>query len=262
VISTVDPDTRHGHKTRHRGFDGYKGHLAVDPDSEIITATQVTAGNTGDAEPAADLIADLTGPAGQQHDVPPTDAAVHGDAAYGAGEVLEQLDTAGIDAKTKVQPPSAPAGKFAKDQFDINLADATVTCPNGTTVAIRPVRGHDRQAGKANFGAACATCPLRAQCTDSKTGRVITISHWETHLAAARSRQTDPGWQADYRATRPKVERKIAHLMRRRHGGRRARMRGRHRVAADFTLLAAATNLARLARIGLTHTPETGWSLA
>src|SRR5262249_18628526 len=32
VISTVDPDTRHGHKTSARGFDGYKGHAAVDPD--------------------------------------------------------------------------------------------------------------------------------------------------------------------------------------------------------------------------------------
>ena len=59
VISTVDPDTRHGHKTAARGFDGYKGHLAVDPDSEIITATTVTPGNTGDAAVAADLIADL-----------------------------------------------------------------------------------------------------------------------------------------------------------------------------------------------------------
>ena len=58
VISTVDPDARHGHKTSARGFDGYKGHLAADPDSEIITATDVTAANAGDADPAEDLIAD------------------------------------------------------------------------------------------------------------------------------------------------------------------------------------------------------------
>jgi hypothetical protein len=58
IISTVDPDARHGHKTAARGFDGYKGHVAVDPDSELITATTVTAGNVGDAAPAADLLAD------------------------------------------------------------------------------------------------------------------------------------------------------------------------------------------------------------
>jgi hypothetical protein len=61
VISTVDPDTRHGHKTAARGFDGYKGHAAVDPDTEIITATTVTPGNAGDASVAEDLVADLLG---------------------------------------------------------------------------------------------------------------------------------------------------------------------------------------------------------
>jgi Transposase DDE domain/Transposase domain (DUF772) len=247
VISTVDPEARHGHKTNHRGFDGYKGHLAVDPDSEIITATAVTAGNTGDVEPVADLITDLTTPA----DGP---AAVYGDAAYGAGEILERLDTAGIEVKTKVQPPVAPAGKFTKDRFGIDLEHATVTCPNGTTKPIRPVKDHPRHAGKADFGKACAACPLRAKCTDAKTGRSITISHHEARLATARTRQQDPAWKADYRATRPKVERKIAHLMHRRHGGRRARMRGRLRIAADFNLLAAAVNLARLATLGITHT--------
>jgi len=266
VISTVDPEARHGHKTNHRGFDGYKGHLAVDPDSELVTATAVTAGNTGDVEPVADLITDLTDPTDPAGTDPAsTDpggdaAALYGDAAYGAGEILQRLDTAGIEAKTKVQPPVAPAGKFTKDRFDIDLEHQQVACPNGTVAPIRPVKDHARHAGKADFGKACATCPLRGQCTDARTGRSITIGRYEARLAAARTRQQDPAWRADYRATRPKVERKIAHLMRRRHGGRRARMRGRLRIAADFSLLAAAVNLARLATLGLTHTTR-GWTL-
>jgi hypothetical protein len=283
VISTVDPEARHGHKTSHRGFDGYKGHLAIDPDIELITAIAVTPGNAGDVEPVADLITDLTTtepattepattepattepattePATTEPATTEPATAVYGDAAYGAGEVLDRLHNAGIDPKTKVQPPVAPAGKFTKDQFDIDLDAQQVTCPNQITIPIRPVTSHPRHAGKADFGAACAPCPLRAQCTDSKTGRHITIGHHEAHLTAARTRQQDPAWKADYRATRPKVERKIAHLMRRRHGGRRARMRGQHRIAADFALLAAATNLARLATLGLTHTPHRGWAI-
>src|ERR1700739_2339154 len=63
VISTVDPQARHGHKSSARGFDGYKGHLALDPDSEIVTATTVTAANTGDADPATALLADDLSPA-------------------------------------------------------------------------------------------------------------------------------------------------------------------------------------------------------
>jgi hypothetical protein len=79
-------------------------------------------------------------------------------------------------------------------------------------------------------------------------------------LAKARARQKDTQWTADYRGTRPKVERKLAHLMRHRHGGRRARMRGTTKIDADFNLLAAAANLARLARLGLRST-LTGWAV-
>ncbi len=61
VISTVDPDARHGHKTAAHGFDGYKGHVGIDPDSEIITATTLTPGNAGDASAATDLVTDLAG---------------------------------------------------------------------------------------------------------------------------------------------------------------------------------------------------------
>jgi hypothetical protein len=280
VISTVDPEARHGHKTSARGFDGYKGHLAIDPDTEIVTATEVTAANAGDAEPAADLLADdLPGdtdddcasggdgddanPGGGGEDVPDStdggDAlAVYGDSAYGTGKLLAGLETAGAHIFTKVQPPTAPGGRFAKDRFTIDLDSGTVTCPNAVTVAIRPAT---TGGGTAVFGAACAACPLVMQCTGSAAGRTITISAYEAELARARTVQADPGWVADYRATRPKVERKIAHLMRRRHGGRRARVRGTTKVAADFSLLAAAVNLARLGALGLRRATGQGWQV-
>jgi hypothetical protein len=87
--------------------------------------------------------------------------------------------------------------------------------------------------------------------TTSPSGRTITISRHEQRLADARVRQQDPAWKADYRANRPKVERKLAHLVRRWHGGRRARVRGLQRVAQDWGLNAAAHNLARLATLGV-----------
>ena len=294
VISTVDPDARHGHKTSARGFDGYKGHLAADPDSEIITATGVTAGNAGDAEPAEELLAeDLPKPAPEGSDdtdadrrdgdqsgaaapvaSTPDDAAadtepsgaaqqlaVYGDAAYGAGPLLATLEDAGARIMTKVQPPAAAGGRFAKDRFSIDLATATatVTCPGQVSVAIRPAKGGG---GVAVFGTACAHCPLAAQCTTSPAGRTVTISAYEPQLARARAAQADPAWRADYTVTRPKVERKIGHLMRRRHGGRRARVRGSTKVAADFSLLAAAVNLARLGVLGLHRAAGQGWQVA
>jgi hypothetical protein len=118
------------------------------------------------------------------------------------------------------QVPTAPGGRFAKDQFRIDLKAQTVTCPAQVTVAIIPVR---RGGGRARFGVACSVCPLRLACTNSVRGRVVAVNPREAELAAARVRQRDPAWRADYRATRPKVERKLAHLLRRRHGGHRAR---------------------------------------
>ena len=54
----------------------------------------------------------------------------------------------------------------------------------------------------------------------------------------------------------------LGHMMRRRHGGRRARVRGQTKVAADFSLLAAATNLARFGVPGLTWVAGPGWAVA
>jgi hypothetical protein len=265
VISTVDPQARHGHKTAARGFDGYKGHVAVDPDSEIITATTVTPGNAGDASVAADLITDLYPEQPPSTDQPPGSdqpssteepARVYGDNAYGTGKFQEHLDEAGIDSRCKTQAPNAPGGRFGKDRFEIDLGAGTVRCPGGITAPIRPARD---SGGTAHFGPACAQCPLRGQCTTAAEGRTITLGPHEATLARARARQVDPDWILDYRATRPKVERKIGHMMRRKHGGRRARMRGTARIDADFRLLAAAINLARLAVLNVRYT-ATGWA--
>jgi len=323
VISVVDPEARHGRKTSARGFDGYKGHAAIDPDSEIITDTEVSAANAGDASVAAELIDDLTGEdrdVGDDHsqgeEVNPakpsgaesagkakragkgkgarkakgrrggkaaaqvaraTRAAarranvrarhqrrrarpkVYGDAAYGSGGFLDHLARAGIDSGCKTQPPAAPGGRYSKAQFYIDLGADTVTCPAGEEVTIRRNESGD---GIAYFESACADCPLRSDCTTAASGRTIQVGRHEALLAEARTQAQDPQWLDDYRATRPKVERKLAHLMRRRHGGRRARVRGRQKVDADFNLLAAAHNLARLAVLGVRGDPTGTWAVA
>jgi len=254
VISTVDPEARHGHKTDAHAFDGYKGHIALDPDAELVTATAVTPGSAGDGTVALELLADELAAA----DETPGDAplTVYGDAAYGAGAVLEVLNAHGAVSRCKVEPSHALPGHFSKDDFAIDLAGRTATCPAGV-VARFARHGTGFQV---RFRSACAGCPLQTRCTTSATGRRIEIGPHEALLAAGRAATRDPVWRADYQATRPKVERKLAHLMRRRHGGRRARVRGRRKVGADFALLAAAVNLARLAVLGLCRSDGT-WAM-
>ena len=143
---------------------------------------------------------------------------------------------------------------FGKDAFCIDLEAGTVACPADVLVQIR--RSKDG-GGLASFGLHCHGCPLRARCTDSKEGRTIRLHPHEATLRRMRERQKDPQWKARYKATRPKVERKIAHLMVRRHGGRRARVRGCLRVGHDFALLSAAANLKRLATLGVRYNGST-----
>src|SRR3954453_8091468 len=260
VISTVDPQARHGHKTSSRGFDGYKGHVAIDPDSELITATAVAAANVGDAAVADGLLADdlpdaSADQAGDAESMPEPAAedqrlVVYGDSGYGAGVLIERLEQADVDIRCKVQAPTAPAGHFTKDDFDIDLKAGAVTCPAGQTAPLRRLK--DGQI--ASFGAACASCPLAARCTNSRAGRAIRVGRHERVLARQRARQRDPAWKADYNETPPTGEGKQRHTVGRRHGGRRARMRGQGKIAADFSLLAAAVNIARLAALGLTRT--------
>ena len=241
VLSTVDPDARHGHKSTARRFDGYKGHTAVDPDSELITATAVTPANTADAQPAPELINDLLNTAQDADTAEDADTAdtadtaedadtadtaedgedgedggvveefagrptVYGDSAYGSGEFQGLLQQSRINSRCRTQLAAAPGGRFTKDRFDVDLLSGTVTCPAGTTVAIR-ARGDG--SGTAAFGAACHGCALRGDCTDAAGGRTVRISTNEAVLAASRARQQDPAWRNDYRAVRPKVERKL-----------------------------------------------------
>lgn len=266
VISTVDTEARHGHKSRARTFDGYKAHLAVDPDDELITNLTVTPANAADRDVVEDLLdeSDLAdhgdddgGGGGGPAESDPDPVTVFGDSAYADGATLDRLAEAGHEVFAKV-PPVRNAQGYSKDEFSIDTDAGTVDCPAGHTAAIRPRRGGG---GLARFTPWCASCPLRAACTTARSGRVITIHPHEARLQQAKSAQRDPAWQQTYRATRPTVERKIAHFTRRAWGGRRARSRGRVRILTDVLTRAGAVNLASLAVRGL-HFTAAGWAIA
>jgi len=242
VISVVDPEARHGHKTEHRSFDGFKGHISIDTDSEIIVASDVTPGNVGDGEGADALLEEVVAAAKDKESK--SEFQVFGDAAYGTADIVEKLEDAGIEPMVRVQTPTNRDENFTKNDFDIDMKARKVRCPNGVTVHFK----FTEQGGLAQFGKHCAACPRRADCTSSKRGRLIRIHPKEELLQRTRLAQSKQSWKDAYRSTRPKVERKIAHLMRHRHGGRRARVRGTTRIRDDFSLLCATQNLKRLAQ--------------
>ncbi|MCP3934654.1 MAG: transposase [Actinomycetia bacterium] len=238
----MDTESRHTHKTSHSYRDGYKAHIAAEPDSGIITASALTAGNTSDADTAPGLIADED-----------DDIEVLGDSAYGTGELRAHLESRGIDSTIKPPPlRRAVEGGFSLDDFTI--ADTTVRCPEDITVPI-----HDTKSGRvARFGTHCRDCPVRNLCTRANNGRTIKIHPHHALLTQARvDAQTDE-WAELYRTKRPLVERSIAWLTRSR---RRLPYRGLERNQLALAHRVAAVNLKRLLALGLTTTPHSAWTL-
>jgi IS5 family transposase len=241
VISVVDPDARHMHKSVRSYRDGYKAHLAVEPETGLVTAAALTPANAADGPTGVGLLA------GE-----PPGLEVLGDAAYGSGETRAALTAAGHVQTIKPIPlPAAVPGGFTRDDFTVDLQANTVTCPAGQAVAITP-------GGRAVFDWRCGPCPLRTRCTTAKHGRTINLHPHDDELTAARRRAADPAFQASYRRWRPMVERSIAWLVAKHH--RRVRYRGLARNQLGLSVRVAAINLRRLVTMGLDH--HDGWVLA
>jgi IS5 family transposase len=240
VISTVDPEARHVHKTQHSYRDGYKAHIAAEPDTGLITACALTAGNTGDAEAAPDLLAGE--PAGTE---------VLGDAAYGTGELRHHLAEQDMCAVIK-SPPLRPAveGGYTLDDFAVDETAGTVTCPAGITVKVT-ARRHAR------FGRHCVACLQRSRCTTATRGRIIALHPHHGLLTAARAFAQTDAFSLPYRQHRPMVERSIAWLVR---GSRRLRYRGVDLNRLWLGHRVAAINLQRLINLGLTRQPAS-WAI-
>jgi IS5 family transposase len=242
VISTVDPQARHTRKTSAARQDGYKAHVAVEPETGLVTDCAVTAANAADGSTGVRLL-----------DGEPAGLEVLGDSAYGGGETRAALTAAGHTQTIKPTPLTAAVpGGFTKHDFHIDQQAATVTCPAGATA-------HITASGQASFGQRCARCPLRVRCTTAITGRTIRVHPHEDELRAARRQATTRAFADSYRQWRPMVERSIAWLVA--GGCRRVPYRGIERNDLWWSVRAAAVNLRRLLALGLVRQHGT-WVLA
>jgi Transposase DDE domain/Transposase domain (DUF772) len=274
VISVNDPGARHTRKSQQARRDGYRAHLAADPETGIITDEKLTqAAGTENSDPAVaeEFVAAAAGtggeagggpagaggdPGGARDDPRGADLTWYGDSAYGTGDLRDAIGTAGHRAVIKPKPLQAPVeGGFTADDFTVDELAGTVTCPAGVTRTIPPAR-------HVVFGAACRTCPLRARCTTSKSGRALSLTPHDRLLRAARADwAADPGLRQDYRARRPNVERTIAQVATFRGRRLRLRYRGVTRNHAWLKRRTAAVNLRNLAGKGLARR-DGAWVLA
>jgi transposase len=251
--SVQDPDARrakHGHY-----YDGYLLDVAVDADSQLITALNVLPGGANEAADAATLLEREEQAHG--NDV----QALSMDAAGFQGPVLHTLtDPAGLHVEV-FTPPRAPnrPQEMPPEQFTLSPDQRALTCPAGQTTTNR--YRHPADGWQFSFArATCAACPLQSRCAPrlpQTRGRTVFKSDYEPDLRAARAKAQTLEYE-QVRREHPAIERKLAELVRR-HGARQARYWGQTRVLLQQLLTGWVVNMKRIVRL-LTepHEPQAG----
>src|SRR5262249_48850760 len=184
IISTVDTEMRHGRKSQHLRFDGFKLSAAVTNTREpLITAVQVAAASEQDGPQAKHLI-----------DAQPAERRprrVLGDTAYGIGPVRAELAERGIEVLAPLAPGALRPGHLGKRDFEIDLDTDSVRSPRGQIAAIRTEPAGSRRASFAKV--VCDSCRLRHRCVAPGRGRrSIQIEAHEHVTVAARNALEDP----------------------------------------------------------------------
>jgi len=232
-VSIEDPDMRHGRKSKSKLFNGYKRHVALDLDTDLILAGALLPANRPEAEAAPALKADIDR-------LERRIAEAHLDRGYIASPLVDELLADGGEVICK---PWVPRNGefFTKADFKLNLRDMTITCPAGEVERI------DLGADVEFDAAACDSCALRAKCTSAApgTGRSVTIADNERLQQRLRKLIATPRGRERLRE-RVSVEHGLAHLGRRQ--GRRARYRGTRKNLFDLRRTAAVQNLQTIDR--------------
>ena len=244
TLSTTDPDARCG---KHgQWFDGFLIDILIDADSEFITEVNVLPANGNEAADAVELIR--------------REEAVHGndveamsiDGAGFNGPLLRELeDPDDLDVDTYVPTPKEPeTALFTPQDFEEDTERGVVTCPAGQTSTSR-YHDNQKQTTKYRFDPeVCRGCASLDRCMKNpprRHGRTVCKTDYQAEHDRARQKATTPQYAA-VRREHPKVERKLGEVMNR-HGGRRARYRGRWKVQMQELMACTATNVKRLVRL-------------
>lgn len=249
IVSVHDPEMRHGRKSSRVRFDGHKGAIAVDPESQLITAVDVVEASSYDGDTALPLTEATEDNLGCEVE------ETIGDCAYGDSTTRREFGEAGRKLVAKVPRPRR--GKLIpKEDFAIDLEAGSCTCPVGhvTSNLVSSGSRKDRRGRRVPLRVfrfpndVCRECPLRSSCTSRRSGgRTITVHPREDELQKARAFQNSEA-SREYKVHRQTVEHRLARLMQ--LGGRQSRYFGQAKTLLQFSLAAAVANLTLLAALG------------
>jgi transposase len=258
LVSPVDPDARAGKKTG-KSWAGYKAHLVVEEDSEIITAVETTPANKDDGSQLPKLIRQQE----EAHEILP--AQISGDKAYGTGANLDILESKHITGYVSLKDKYNRCGRdlFTQDDFKYDAESNTVICPAGCVSRCgRKDLVLTEEVKRKGFifqftPQQCVGCELKPKCFNSNSkihGRCVHISYYDPYYQQMKARMESEEGKEAYRQ-RYRIEHKVADLARW-CGMRRSRYRGLARAKIHTLMAAIVSNVKRMARL-LWEIPET-----
>lgn len=253
IVSVVDPDARIAHKSPGNIKRGYKDHIIVDEDSEIILASTQTPFNTGDEKKLQELIDKVE----QELEVKPEE--ITADKVYGTVDNRAYLkDNEIVSNIAFYKESSREQNYYGLKDFNISENLNSVTCPNGITTERHEMinsKSYNKEFKRFKFDKkTCSQCPLKDQCLyKDKNGKLLRSARivdvpvrYDAVLSDMRRNRSQEFEEASNK--RFKVERRFATMVRN-HGLRRCRYLRLKGAKIHITLANMVCNIVRMVNL-------------
>lgn len=246
-ISFADKDARIMGKKGDFDYR-YNGQISVDSDNQIIVGQHLSqnANDKQELNPALEQVRETTGRLPDK---------LSADNGYMSGDNLDALDESPVNAyiatdkreKANKAPLSESDRKLVKADFDYNEEENTFTCPGGQILEMKreSADGTRIYQGEA---VACKNCPYQIRCCKSQKGsaRIITSDNKEPLRQQMNRRMEQNESKRVYKERKIIVEPVFGQI--KNMGFRGLSVRGKEKVAGEFSLVCATHNIKKIAR--------------
>ena len=244
-MSTTDPDA--AIVNRGKPKLSYQVHRVVDGSSEVITATETTAGDVNEAHVMVPLLESHHTNTGVMAET------VVGDSKYGTIDNFLTCHDLGVEAHMPDLREALLKGAqkqkiFGEERFEYDRESDIYRCPAGQRLKPKSLHIHRQSRDYAASKKICAACDLREQCTKNKSGRTIKRHLRQEELDRMREASRSSKAKRDIKMRQHLMERSFARGTR--YGFDRARWRGLWRVQIQEYLISVVQNIEVLLRYG------------
>lgn len=244
-ISLTDPDAAPMRQSGGgRTVLGYRNHYVVDGGkARIILSALITPASIMDNTPMLDMV----NWACSKWNLSPT--TVTADAKYGTAPNIAGLEKAGIRAFVPIPDISYRTGYYHSDQFHYKTEENHYVCPQGKILKLHARHRGEQVISYRADAQICNACPVKHECTNSKSGRHIFRSFHQEYIERVKGYHETDEYQKSMRKRGVWVESLFGEA-KQFHRLRRFRLRRLKNVNIEGLMVAAGQNIKRLLKYG------------